>query len=142
MNKQFITRQNNIIARVSNWITIKTNYHPSKTNSLYYYATDENGYKTGSKNFNENSDLFLDYFTWNKRNWAIEQFILFGGMWGGTPPSFVENRKTIYLTAYDSEDYYDPIMIEVNKEGDKVRVYKTVSLDTKLVELIKIKYDL
>lgn len=142
MDKQFITQQNHVVARVSNWIKIRTNYNPSKRNSLYYYVTDENGYRSNSKYFNENSDLYLDYFTWNKRNWAIDQFILFGGLMGGIPEKFKDGDKTITLNFYDSENYYNPIMLELDESGEKVRVYKTVSIDTKLIELIKIKNNL
>lgn len=116
--KEFITHDNKKIYRVSRWIRIKYNYNVSKRNRLYYYATDENGYTEGSANFNPNG-LFLDYFTFHGKNYAINQFFRLD-----YPIFFEENGKTTYLAGYDSENYYNPILIEIDEYGEYVRIYE------------------
>lgn len=113
------TQDNREIKRVSRWIEIKHNYSPNKRNSLFYYATDENGYRDGQNAFNPANGLYLDYFKWNGRTWAIEQFMRFD-----YPIFYEENSKLHYLAGYDSENYYNPILIEIDEYGERVRVYE------------------
>lgn len=128
MGKQFKTNNDHIIERLSRWIKIKHNYSPNNRNSLAYYITDENGRYSNDKYFNPNNGLYLDYFNWNGRTWAINQFIILGGMMGGIPEMFTDtNGKLTVVGAYDSENYYDPIMIEIDEYGENVRVYRTIS---------------
>lgn len=60
--------------RISRWITVKTNYHPAKNNCLWEYVTDGNGYKPYQAEFNPENGLYLDYFTFNGKNYAVEVF--------------------------------------------------------------------
>ena len=108
------------IVRISRWIKIRQNYNVSKRNSLYYYATDENGYREGQTNYNPENGLYLDYFKFNGRTYAIEQFYRMDY------PIFFENEdgKTSYIAGYDSENYYNPLMIEVDECGENVRLYE------------------
>lgn len=114
------TQDNREIKRVSRWIEIKHNYSPNKRNSLFYYATDENGYRDGQNAFNPANGLYLDYFKWNGRTWAIEQFMRLDY------PIFYNdsNGKLGVISAYDSENYYNPILIELDEYGEHVRVYE------------------
>ena len=117
--KEFKTQDNKTIYRVSRWIKIEHNYNVSTRNSLYYYATDENGYREGQSSFNPENGLFLDFFTWHGRAYAIEQFYRLD-----FPMFFTDtDRKLHYLSGYDSEDYYNPILIELDEYCENVRVY-------------------
>lgn len=113
------------LIRRSRWIKVCRNYNPNKRNALWYYVTDGNGYREGQTNFDPSSGLYLDYFRWNGRNWALEQFYRLGGIMGGAPIFFEdEDGKTSYIAGYDSENYYNPILIEVDDCGEYVRVYE------------------
>ena len=117
--KLILTKDGKTIKRMSRWIKIRQAYGVSKRNRLCYYATDENGYREGNSNFNPDSRLFLDYFVWNGRRWAIEQFYCLD-----YPIMYEENGKLQYLSGYDSENYYNPILIEIDNNGEYVRVYE------------------
>lgn len=120
MKTEIITKDGNTIYRVSRWIKRQTNYNPSKRNSLWYYVTDGNGYREGQTNFDPSIGLYLDYFRWNGRTWAIEQFLRLDY------PIMYEEKdgKLWYLSGYDSENYYNPILIEIDETGDYIRVYE------------------
>ena len=140
MRQQFLTKNDNVLERVSKWLPVKHNYNPSNRNSLYDYATDENGYRNGHIYFNPKNGLYLDYFTWNKRNYAINQFIILGGMMGGYPEMFndVDGKLTV-VSAYDAEDYYNPILIELDEYGENVRVYREINTTEQTIQLLKKK---
>ena len=108
------------IVRISRWIKIRQNYNVSKRNSLYYYATDENGYREGQTNYNPENGLYLDYFKFNGRTYAIEHFYRMDY------PIFFENEdgKTSYIAGYDGENYYNPFLIEIDECGENVRLYE------------------
>ena len=126
MSKVFTTDTGRDVERVSRWIQIQHNYNPNKNNRLYDYATDGNGYRTGSERFNPADGVYLDYFRWSGRTWAIEQFLYLGGPWGGGRPYMFTDvdGKTTVISAYDCENYYNPIMIEIDDSGERVRVYQ------------------
>ena len=122
--KEFRTTTGGKISRVSRWIEVKHNYNPNKRNSLYYYAQDENGYMSGQRNFNPENGLCLDYFIHDGKTYALNQFILMGGMMGGTPEAFIDtDGKLTVIGAYDSLNYYNPLMIELDEYGERVRCY-------------------
>ena len=112
--------------RVSRWIKLKTNYNPTKKNALWDYVQDEMGYRTCQKDFNPDSDLFLDYFTFNGKNYALEQFIGIGSIADaiGHHEGYVENKTKHYLSGYDEQDYFHPLFIEIDEYGEHVRCYR------------------
>lgn len=125
MNKQIICTDGKIIYRKSRWIKRQEKCNVSKRNGLYYYATDENGYHSGQAGFNPENGLFLDYFRWNGRNYAIEQFFRLNSMF--CPLSYCwedKQGKLNFLSGYDSENYYNPILIEIDETGEYIRVYE------------------
>lgn len=122
-NGWFIKDQR-MLHRLSRWLKVKTNYRPGKNNSLWDYVTDTSGYHPNEKQFNLNDELELKYFTFNGRNYAIDQFMcLFNPFWCCFGYSYDDNGKTRYLSGYDSENYYNPILIELDEYGEYVRVY-------------------
>ena len=126
--KQFKTVDGkNTVTRLSRWIQIKQNYNVNKRNSLYEFSTDENGYKPGDSEYNPANGTYLDYFRFNGRNYAIEQFIALGSVWcGGVPYEFTDtDGKSTFIHAVDYYgDLYNPLYIELDECGERVRVYK------------------
>ena len=112
--------------RSSRWIKIRHTYYPNKRNTLWYYVTDGYGNRPDHKDFTRSHGLFLDYFVWHGKKYAIDQFIRFGTFYTPEIMSYFENKKEIYLSGYDSENYYNPIMIEVDEGGERVRVYESM----------------
>ena len=117
----------NTVTRLSRWIQIKQNYNVNKRNSLYKFSTDEKGYKPGRSEYNPANGTYLDYFRFNGRNYAIEQFFALGSDWiGGAPYEFIDtDGKSTFIHAVDFYgDLYNPLYIEVDECGERVRVYK------------------
>lgn len=125
--KEIVTKEGRTLLRLSRWIKVQQGYNITPRHSLYDYCTDENGFYPGQSMFNPENGTFLDFFRFNGRKYAINQFIIFGGCMGGYPPMWEdEDRKIHYLSGYDSEDYYNPIMIESSEYCEYVRVYQEV----------------
>ena len=126
--KQFRTVDGkNTVTRLSRWIQVKQNYSVNKRNSLYAFSTDENGYKPGQSEYNPANGTYLDYFRFNGRNYAIEQFIVLGSVWcGGESYEFKDtDGKSTFIGAVDFYgDLYEPLYIELDESGERVRVYK------------------
>lgn len=112
--------------RVSRWIRVRQNYNPSKSNNLYDYASDEYGYKPYQDEFNPANGLTLDYFKWNGRNYAIEQFGTLGNpFYMPVCYKYTEKGKEHYLSGVDMDgDIYNPIYIECDEYCECVRVYE------------------
>ena len=111
--------------RVSRWIKIKQNYRPNKNNSLWDYVTDGDGYNTYSDNFNPEKGLYLDYFSFSGKTYALNQFIAIGCIWDciGHAAGYYENGERHFLSAFDHESYYNPLYIELDEYCENVRVY-------------------
>ena len=115
------------ITRLSRWITIQQNYNTSKRNSLYDYSTDGSGYHPHEDGYDPAGGTYLDYFRFGGRTYAIEQFVALGSMWiGGQPYRFIDTDGTISsVDAVDMYgDLYDPLYIELDEYGERVRVYR------------------
>ena len=106
------------------WVKVKTNYNVSPRNPLWDYARDENGNTPYQSNFDKNTAT-LDYFEWNGRKWAVEQFLALGNpFWCAVAFSYEdEDGKTNWLSGVDADNYYNPIYIELSECGEQVRVY-------------------
>lgn len=126
--KNIPTSDGRTLVRLSRWIKVRQNYKPNKRNRLWDYVRDGSGYGPHSNKFNPADGLFLDYFVWNGRKWAIEQFLSVSGTMGLPAPILFEdeNGKTSCIAGYDGENYYNPILLEVDDCGEYVRVYEEV----------------
>ena len=115
--------------RVSRWITVQHNYTPGKNNSLWDYVTDENGYKPYQEQFTPENGLFLDFFRWNGRTWAVEQFLALGNpFWCPVSYAYEDSSgKLCYLSGVDNENIYNPIYVEFDECCERVRVYEGVN---------------
>lgn len=99
------------LKRVSRWISVNCIYVTEK-HSLYYY---------GDKYSEENGKRPVMAFKWNGRLYAVGQFISRWGMFG-----FDQQGKEYpkYICGYDGEgDIFNPLLIEIDEYGDKVRLY-------------------
>ena len=115
------------IVRCSRWITIRQNYNVNRRNSLFEFSTDENGYKPHQNEYKPENGTYLDYFRFNGRTYAIEQFIAIGSVWcGGVPYTFIDtDGKITVVCAVDFYgDLYNPYYIELDEYGEKVRIYE------------------
>ena len=125
--KDIVTTDGKTLMCLSRWIKVYQVYNITPKHCLYDYCTDENGFFPGQSRFNPDDGTFLDFFRFNGRKWAINQFIAFGGMMGGVPPMWEDEHGQLRcLSGYDSENYYNPIMIELSEDGEHVRVYQEV----------------
>lgn len=108
--------------RLSRWIKIKTNYNPNNKNRLECYIHDGFGYSKYSDSYDpKNHDgKYLDYFTFQGRNYSIDQFLRLDY------PIFYQNKegKTCFLSGYDLENYYNPLLIEIDESGEYIRLYE------------------
>jgi len=113
---------------VSRWIKVRWNYNPTKRNSLWDYVMDEDGNRSYQDGFNPENGLFLDYFKWNGRTYAVEQFLAYGNpFWNPVTYDFKdENRYPHWLSGYDETNYYHPISVEFDEYMERVRVFEEV----------------
>lgn len=113
--------------RVSRWLTVKHNYHPNKRNSLWDYVYDESGYHPHQAKFDPKSGLNLDYFTYNGRNYAVEQFYVFGSAFLSGPPIFydTEDGKLGVIGTVDMDgNIFHPLYGEWDEYCERVRLYE------------------
>lgn len=116
--------------RVSGWITHHTNYNPNRRNSLWDYVCDEHGYHPYNDRFNANSELYLDYFRYGGRTYALDQFYALGSAWVGSAPIMYmdEHGKLGVIGGVDMDgDMFHPLYIEVEDGCERIRLYREVS---------------
>lgn len=98
------------IMRVSRWIRIDTICITEKSR-LWDYAdscTEENGKR------------LLSVFRYNNRLYALSQFMRLY-----SPIFFVdETGEKSFLSGYNYTDYYYPLEIEINPDGEYIRLYR------------------
>lgn len=122
--KKLLTKDGRTICRVSRWIKVQNAYNVTKRHSLHDYATDGRGYQFGNINFDPSGGTFVDYFVWHGRKWALDQFLRFGSMFCPHTILWDEGGKTHYMAGFDRDNYFNPIMIEMDDCGEYVRVYE------------------
>lgn len=116
------------ITRISGWLPIKTNYKPGKNNRLWNYVTDDAGRGPYNDNFNPDSGLYLDYFTYKGRNYAINQFYRCGTPWLSIAPyEYIDSDGLpVFIGAMDMDsDIWckNPLFLELCGSGEAVRLY-------------------
>lgn len=114
--KRFTTEQGTTIIRCSRWIKIRTDYNVTPRHQCYYYAEDLG-----------NGENAVDYFMLYGHKIALRRFYRFGTMFNPSPsPKWYENDVLHHIAGYDSENYFDPMLIELDPLGEYVRVYREV----------------
>lgn len=114
------------LKRVSRWIELQHNYNPNKHNSLWDYVTDEMGYHPYQDDFKPENGLFLDYFRFNGRTYALEQFYLLNSfVINEKPIEFIENGEKHYITTVDMDgNIFNPLYAEWDVDCEHVRLYE------------------
>lgn len=113
--------------RVSRWITIQKNYNPTKRNSLWDYVMDGYGYHPYQEQFSPEDGLYLDYFRFHGRTYALEQFYVLGGVWVGGEPILYddEDGKLGVIGTVDMDgDIFHPLYGEFDEYCERVRLYR------------------
>lgn len=126
MYQAITTDDKYVVTRCSRWIKIQRNDNVNKNNLLYDFSMDGYGYHPHEKEYNKESGTFLDYFRFNGRKYAIDQFVTLGSVaCADKPYQFIDtNGKTTFVSAVDFYgDLYDPLYIELDEYGEHVRVY-------------------
>lgn len=113
--------------RISGWIAVKHDYAPQKNDSLWSYVTDGDGFYPHEDKFDPEHGLFLDYFVFGGRRYAMNQFLRLGSIWAAVAFSYEdEDGKPSFLSGFDIEDYFNPIHVEFDEDYEKVRLYREV----------------
>lgn len=116
--------------RISRWITLKHNYHPTKRNKLWDYACDKNGYHPYQDKFDPANGLYLPYFRYKGQTYALKQFYILGGIWTGGQP-IMYNDSDGKLAVIGTIDMDGPIFGpglygEWDEYCEAVRLYEDV----------------
>ena len=100
--------------RVSRWLTIRNEYNIAPGHELY-----EVGYDDGD-------ERCIDYVNFKGYCISTQSMYALGSMWiSERPHKFIENKEEHFISAVDMDgDLYDPYYIEMDKYGEKVRLYK------------------
>ena len=96
--------------RVSRWITINS-LEITKNHSLYCYADKDDEY---------NGKYTVLAFRYKNRWYALGQFLSRFGMMGFDKEC---KKYPSFISGYDSENYYNPLLMEIDEYGEKVRLY-------------------
>lgn len=101
------------LKRVSRWIRIDS-LEVTKKHSLYYYADKDDAY---------NGKYTVLAFSYKNRWYALGQFLNRFGMLG-----FDKDCKEYpaFISGYDGENYYNPLLMEMDEYGEKVRLYTEI----------------
>lgn len=101
------------LKRVSRWIRIDS-LEVTKKHSLYCYAGKDDEY---------NGKYTVLAFRYKNRWYALEQFLSRFGIMG-----FDKDCKEYpaFISGYDGENYYNPLLMEMDEYGEKVRLYTEI----------------
>ena len=117
------------LRRISRWIKLQCNLAPNSRNSLWNYACDGSGYHPYQDRFNPGEGLYLDYFRFRGRTYALEQFFVLGGMWTGGKPYFYKDDyglHTIATVDMDGPIFGPALYGEWDEYCEHVRLYEEV----------------
>lgn len=99
------------LKKVSRWISVK-GLEVTEKHSLYCYGEDT-----------ENGKRYVYTFRYNGRLYALDQFLNRFGIMGFDKKC---EEYPAFISGYDSENYYNPLLIEIDEYGEKVRLYTEI----------------
>lgn len=109
MVRKIITTENGVRwERVSRWIKLDTKEVTTR-HKLFDYG-DPYDCKPGKS--------IVTYFRYDGKEYALGQFERFS-----YPKMWKEKGKTNYLFGYDCTEFYYPLVIEIDKRGEMIRLY-------------------
>ena len=127
--KTIVTTDGRELKRISRWIKLQHNYNPTKRNSLWDYVDDENGHHPCHQEFNPKGGLYLDYFRYNGKTYALEQFYCIGSAFlGGIPPMYEDENSKLGVigTLYMDGPIFGPALYaEWSEDCEYVRLYES-----------------
>lgn len=113
-----------VLERLSDWLDIKTDCDIPTTHPLWDYATDDYGRHPYEKEFDGSGTTYLDYFNFEDKEFAINQFLLRHSLVCGFDLEC--KRYPSYIMGYNAEELYNPLLIEFD-EYDKCRLYRELT---------------
>lgn len=128
MKKVFVTESGNKYTR-SRWINVRHAYDVTPRHSLYDYCTDENGYHPYQDKFNPENGTYLDYFKYNGKLYALDQFYGLGSIAvGGYPEMFTDTdgKLTVIGAVNMDGNLFAPEHAEFDECCERVRIYEPV----------------
>lgn len=125
VKKEYTTTEGKTLYRLSNWTRIQEAYNvTSRNEQLGYYRTDENGYREGQANFDPTNGTFCRFFRFHGRKYAIDRFLLMCSPFGCAGSMAWNEKDGLHnIAAYDAENYFNPLLIEISDCGEYVRVF-------------------
>ena len=118
------------LRRISRWIKLKQNYNPTKRNSLWDYVSDSAGYHPYSDKFDPSDGLYLDYFKFKGKTYALDQFFCIGSAFlGGVPHMYYDEHGKLGVigTLYMDSPIFGPAIYgEWDEYCEHVRLYEEV----------------
>lgn len=123
MHKEITCTDGNTITRLSRWVEIRHAYDVTPRHSLYDYATDGAGYHPYHEKFNPTDGVYLDYFIFNGKKYALEQFMRCGSPFMPYSAMWNESDGLHVLSGVQEDEYFHPLMIELDEYCERVRVY-------------------
>ena len=127
MRKEITCKDGKKIVRVSRWIKIRTAWDITPRHSLYDYSRDEYGRHPYQDGFDPTNGTHLDYFRFNGRKYALEEFLSCGSAWVSTTWQWEdENGKLQFISGVQQDNYFNPLLIEIDDGCEYVRVYEEV----------------
>ena len=96
------------LKRISRWITVN-GMEVTKNHRRYCYGEET-----------ENGKRYVYTFRYNGRLYSLDQFLNRFGPMGFD----IECKEyPAFISGYDGENYYKPLLMEIDKYGEKVRLY-------------------
>lgn len=115
------------IRRLSRWIHIDHAYDVTKKHSLYDFCTDENGYHPYQEKFSPENGTYLDYFRFNGRKYALEDFYACGSMFISFTCTWTEKDGFHHMSGVEmSGNIFHSLLIELDESGEYLRVYEEI----------------
>lgn len=115
------------IRRISRWIQVERTYDITPRHSLYDFCTDDNGYHPYQDKFNPERGIYLDYFRFRGRKYALEDFYRLGSMMLPFSMMWEEKDGLHWIGGCEmSGNIFHSLLIELDDFGEHVRVYEEV----------------
>ena len=95
---------------ISRWITIQCK-EVTKKSALYGYGGDDL----------ENGKRYVLFFRWHNKEFAFDRFLARFGIVGFDPDC---KEYPAFITGYDGDNYYNPILCSITEYGDKIRLFE------------------
>lgn len=95
---------------ISRWITIQRKEVTPKS-ALYDYGGGDC----------ENEKRYVLFFRWHNREFAFDRFLARFGIVGFDPEC---KEYPAFITGYDGDNYYNPILCSIDEYGEHIRLYE------------------